>query len=74
MRSMQIFHNVRIVLFVMFFILVPFTSFGDEFVTAINNPEITHLRYFICVWIIITEITLGFVLVKLEELLKEANK
>lgn len=73
MRSVQILNFVRLVMFVAFFILIPSTSFGAEFISAINNPEITLFRYFICVWFIITEVTLGFVLLKLEELL-EGNK
>lgn len=74
MRSVKILHIMRLIMFLAFFILVPFTSFGSEFISAINNPEITNLRYFICVWIMITEATLGFVLVKLEELMEGANK
>lgn len=68
MKSIQILIWTRLVLFVMFFILLPSTSFGDEFISAITNKDITHLLYFISIWITVTEATLGFVLVKLDDL------
>ena len=74
MTSVQILIWARNVLFVMFFILLPSTSFGNEFISAITNKDITNLRFFICIWIIITEATLAFVLVKLDELMEKVNK
>ena len=74
MKSVQILIWTRLVLFVMFFILLPSTSFGNEFISAITNKDITNLRFFICIWIIITEASLAFVLVKLDELMEKVNK
>ena len=77
MKSVQILIWTRLVLFVMFFILLPSTSFGNEFISAITNKDITNLVCFMCIWITIAEATIGFILVKLGELkedIKEANK
>lgn len=77
MKSIQILIWTMLVLFVMFFILLPSTSFGNEFISAITNKDITNLLYFISIWITVTEATLGFVLVKLDDLMedkKEANE
>lgn len=74
MKSIQILIWTRFVLFVMFFMLLPSTTFGNEFISAITNKDTTKLLYFTCIWITVTEATLGFVLVKLDELMEDKSE
>jgi len=77
MKSIQILIWARLAMFVLFFILLPSTTFGTEFISAITNKDITNLVYFITVWITLAEATIGFILVKLDDLHEEheeANK